>query len=237
MNLADYTVAILHIYLLWLQHPTHIVQRKPDPSREPCTVVWDVVWDDLMTVQLRNGKKDPPGSPPSRVILTIHHSPQESRIFESKETLRVIKCHRESRQAEEIRSAIQQVRNTYGPSHSVVQSQALEKKMARKPYAGVGAGTGASAGAALGLLTGMAAPITIPVMATFGALLGTASGQSMFDTDPDSIKNHDTKRGQQKDMECALSVPNSSYNKSASGKFINELTLVWSDKVCVFQDF
>ncbi|XP_059076567.1 uncharacterized protein LOC131042467 isoform X2 [Cryptomeria japonica] len=222
------TAIITHRRVMLLQSPTSVVQRKSDPSREPCTIVWDVVWDDLVSVELRNGKKDPPGYQPSRVILNLRHSSQDSRIFESKETMRVIKCHRESRQAEEIHNAIQQARNTYRSNRSGIQSQVLEKKKVRKPYAGVSAGAGT--GASFGFFTGMVAPITIPVTTTFGTLLGTVAGQSIFGRGPDSLSNHDTRHAQQKDMEYTLALPSSSYSNSASGKFINQLTLVWSDK-------
>ena len=111
------------------------------------------------------------GSLPSQLVVHLRTSPQDSRIFDSKETIRVINCHRETRQAEEICSAIQQAMITYGPNFSSIQLQGLEMKMVRKPYAGMGAGAGV--GAALGMLTGFTAPITMPVMATFAALLGT----------------------------------------------------------------
>jgi len=113
----------------------------------------------------------------------------------------------------------------YSPSYDAMQG--LEKKMVRKPYAGVGAGAGA--GAALGMLTGFTAPITMPVMATFAARLGTTPGQSMVDN-ADSLSYSDSERGQHKDTEHALAVSRSTYVTFSGGKFINKLTFVWSDQ-------
>lgn len=223
------TVMITNRRVVLLQHPTQTnVQRKIDPLREPCTVLWDVTWNDLSKVEPRHGKKDPPGSRPSQLVVHLRISPQDSRIFESKETTHVIKCHRESRQAEEIFSAIQQAMITYGSDCSVVQYQGLEKKMVKKPYAGVG--TGAGAGAALGMFTGFTAPIAIPGLGTFASLLGTTAGQTVVNRDTDSLSYSDSKRLQRKDTEHALAVSSSTYGTFASGKFINKLSLVWSDQ-------
>lgn len=222
------TVIITNRRVMLLQNPTQTsVQRKIDQLKDPCTVLWDITWADLSKVEPRHGKKDPPGSLPSQLVVHLRTSPQDSRIFDSKETTRVIKCHRETRQAEEICSAIQQAMITYGPNFSSIQFQGLEKKMVRKPYAGVGAGAGA--GAALGMLTGFTAPITMPVMATFAALLGTTPGQSMVDN-ADSLSYSDSERGQHKDTQHALAVSRSTYVTFSGGKFINKLTFVWSDQ-------
>lgn len=102
----------------------------------------------------------------------------------------------------------------------------LKKSSARKPYAGAGAG--AASGAALGLLAGPAAPIAVPVMATFGALIGSAS-QAMLDTEQDPQYLSDGE-----------SRPSMSNNQQAThpqgfvqtGRFIREFKLLWWDKVC-----
>eukprot|EP01018_Ginkgo_biloba_P025446 Gb_15429 [translate_table: standard] len=227
------TVIITHQRVMLLQHPLHtIIQKKFDPLREPCTVVWDVTWNDLMTMELMNGKKDPPGSPPSRLILHLRNWPQDSRIFESRETARVIKCHRESQQADEIRCTILQTMNTYGPGPSVHGSQVIEKKKVRKPYAGAsaGAGAGVASRAAVEIWTGLEASINIPAMETFRDLIHTEAGQSMLERETESQSHCDPKRGQLKDTDHALAVSRSSYDNSASGKFINQLNLVWSDE-------
>lgn len=103
----------------------------------------------------------------------------------------------------------------------------LKKSSARKPYAGAGAG--AASGAALGLLAGPAAPIAVPVMATFGALIGSAS-QAMLDTDQDP--QYLSGGGEPR--------PSISNNQQAThpqgfvqtGRFIREFKLLWWDKVC-----
>lgn len=103
----------------------------------------------------------------------------------------------------------------------------LKKSSARKPYAGAGAG--AASGAALGLLAGPAAPIAVPVMATFGALIGSAS-QAMLDTQQDPQYLSDVG-------ESRPSISNnqpSSYLQGSvqTGRFIKEFKLLWWDKVC-----
>ncbi|CAI9118948.1 OLC1v1020582C1 [Oldenlandia corymbosa var. corymbosa] len=54
-------------------------------------------------MELTLGKKDHPSAPPSRLVL------------ESNEQIRVVKCMKDSNQAMEIYSSIEQVRSTYGP--------------------------------------------------------------------------------------------------------------------------
>lgn len=81
--------------------------------------MWDVLWDDLVTMELTHGKKDQPRSPPSRLILYL----QSSRSTELKEQFRVIKCIPETRQSLEVYSSIEQALYTYGPNHSKVSSQ------------------------------------------------------------------------------------------------------------------
>ncbi|CAL9040995.1 unnamed protein product [Musa banksii] len=101
---------VTHRRVLLLQQPTNIMgQRKFNPARDACTVLWDVLWDDLVTMELTRGKKDQQGSLPSRLILYLHMRSAESN------TIRVIKCCRGSEQASDIYSSIQQALNTYGP--------------------------------------------------------------------------------------------------------------------------
>lgn len=93
----------------------------------------------------------------------------------------------------------------------------LKKSSARKPYAG--AGVGAASGAALGLLAGPAAPIAVPVMATFGALIGSAS-HAMLDTPQDSQPPLQTD------------VQHAGITKAYvhSGRLISDFKLLWWDK-------
>lgn len=98
------------------QQPSNVMaQRKFNSVRDPCSVLWDVLWDDLITMELTNGKKDRPMSSPSQLILYLRTRPTES-----KENTRVIKCIHESQQAFEIYSSIERAMIAYGPKHSKV---------------------------------------------------------------------------------------------------------------------
>lgn len=104
----------------------------------------------------------------------------------------------------------------------VGKQELLQKSSARKPYAGAGAG--AASGAALGLLAGPAAPIAVPVMATFGALIGSAS-QAMLDTQHDlqvPSKTEELHDGQHAGT-AKVAVH--------TGKLISDFKLLWWDKV------
>lgn len=100
----------------WFQQPLSIVaQRKFNPARDRCSVMWDVLWDNLVKMEMTHGKKDEPSSSPSQLILYMQNRPTES-----KESTRVIKCIHESPQAFEIYSSIERAMTSYGPKHSKV---------------------------------------------------------------------------------------------------------------------
>lgn len=90
-----------------------MTQRKFNPAKDPCSVIWDVLWDDLVTVEMTHGKKDAPGSLPSKLILYLKAKPSNS-----KEVVRLVKCNRGSDQATIIYSAIDKAYKAYGP-HSL----------------------------------------------------------------------------------------------------------------------
>ncbi|XP_062219043.1 uncharacterized protein LOC133918926 [Phragmites australis] len=100
---------ITHRRVLLLQLPM-MTQRKFNPAKDPCSVIWDVLWDDLVTVEMTHGKKDPPGSLPSKLILYLKAKPSNS-----KEVVRLVKCNRGSDQATIIYSAIDKACKAYGP--------------------------------------------------------------------------------------------------------------------------
>lgn len=77
--------------------------------------MWDVLWDDLVTMELTHAKKDQPAAPPSRLILYLRTKPTEG-----KEHVRVMKCCSETNQALEVYSAIERAMNTYGCNLSKV---------------------------------------------------------------------------------------------------------------------
>lgn len=80
-----------------------------------------------MTMELTNGKKDLPNGPPSRLIMYL-----QSRSLEMKDQVRVIKCHRDSNQAFEIYSSIEQARSVYGPAQSKVNAYDLSTNFCKK---------------------------------------------------------------------------------------------------------
>lgn len=78
-------------------------------------MLWDVLWDGLITMELTHGKKDRPNALPSRVVLYL-----QTRQLDTKDQVRIIKCNRDSNQAFEVYSSIEQAMNTYGPNQSKV---------------------------------------------------------------------------------------------------------------------
>lgn len=99
-----------------LQQPSTIIaQRKFSPAKDPCSVLWDVLWGDLVTMEFSHGKKDHPKSPPSRLILYL-----QARPSEVKEHVYVVKCSRGTDQALRVYSSIERAMNTYGQNQSKV---------------------------------------------------------------------------------------------------------------------
>ncbi|EYU33083.1 hypothetical protein MIMGU_mgv11b023109mg [Erythranthe guttata] len=119
-------ILVTHRRVMLLQQPSNLIaQKKFNPARDPCSVLWDVVWDDLVTMELVHGKKDHPSAPTSRVLLYLHN-----KNGDAKDQYRIIKCSRDSNQAFEVYSSIEQARSTYGPTHTM----GLLKRKVRKPY-------------------------------------------------------------------------------------------------------
>lgn len=103
--------------MFYFQQPfTIVAQKKFNPARDPCSVTWDVLWDDLVTMELTYGKKEHSSAPPSRVILYV-----QSRSQEAKDQFRIIKCNHDSSQAIEIYSSIEKASTIYGPNQSKVK--------------------------------------------------------------------------------------------------------------------
>ncbi|KAJ1696999.1 hypothetical protein LUZ63_005511 [Rhynchospora breviuscula] len=115
---------VTHHRVLLLQQPT-LTQRKFNPAKDPCTVLWEVPWDELVTMELTRGKKDNPGSLPSHLILYLRMKPNDN-----KEGFRIIKCTPGSEQATKVYVSIQQALDTYGPS----SSKELLRRKVPKPY-------------------------------------------------------------------------------------------------------
>lgn len=110
----------IHFYLsaifLYCQQPSNIIaQRKFSPAKDPCSIVWEILWDDFCTMELMHGKKDNPKSPPSQLILYL-----QSRSLDVKENVRAVKCYPESHQALQVYSSIDHALSIYGPNASKV---------------------------------------------------------------------------------------------------------------------
>uniref|UniRef100_A0A1J3IH98 Putative vacuolar protein sorting-associated protein 13A n=1 Tax=Noccaea caerulescens TaxID=107243 RepID=A0A1J3IH98_NOCCA len=117
---------ITHRRVILLQQPSNIIgQRKFIPAKDACSIQWDVLWTDLVTMELTDGKKDQPNSPPSRLILYLRSKPNES-----KEQVRVVKCSPSTKQAFEVYSAIDQAINVYGQN----ASKGMVKNKVTRPY-------------------------------------------------------------------------------------------------------
>ncbi|XP_061360270.1 uncharacterized protein LOC133304277 isoform X2 [Gastrolobium bilobum] len=116
---------VTHRRVILLQQPSNIIaQRKFSPARDPCSILWDILWDNLGTMELTHGKKDNPKAPPSRLILYL-----QSRSLDMKENVRIIKCSPESHQALQVYSSIAHALNTYGPG-----VKGIPKNKMTKPY-------------------------------------------------------------------------------------------------------
>ncbi|MCH88763.1 calcium-dependent lipid-binding family protein [Trifolium medium] len=102
-----------------------LLQRKFSPAKDPCSIVWDILWDDFGAMELTHGKKDNPKSPPSRLVLYL-----QSKSLDVKENVRIVKCIPESRQAIQVYSSIDHAFSIYGPG----ASKGLLKNKVTKPY-------------------------------------------------------------------------------------------------------
>ncbi|XP_019418850.1 PREDICTED: uncharacterized protein LOC109329610 isoform X2 [Lupinus angustifolius] len=117
---------VTHRRVILLQQPSNIIaQRKFSPARDPCSILWDIMWDDLGTLELTHRKKDNPKGLPSQLILYL-----QSRSMDMKENVRFIKCTPESHQALEVYSSIEHALSTYGPG----ASKGILKNKVTKPY-------------------------------------------------------------------------------------------------------
>ncbi|CAI0626123.1 unnamed protein product [Linum tenue] len=119
-------VMVTHRRVMLLQQPSTIIgQRKFNPAGDPCSVLWDVLWSDLMTMELNHGKKDQQKSPPSKLLIYL-----QSRSTELREQFRQIKCSRETDQALEVYCSVERAMNTYGRD----TLRELLKNKVMKPY-------------------------------------------------------------------------------------------------------
>ncbi|KAL8205058.1 hypothetical protein R6Q57_010681 [Mikania cordata] len=130
----DKILLVTHRRVILLQASNIITQKKFNPARDPCLVLWDVLWDDLTTMELTTGKKDHPNAPPSKLILYL----KSKSSSENNDHTRVIKCYRDTKQAIQVYTAIEQAINTYVPKGSKVDIgllvQEMQKRKVKRPY-------------------------------------------------------------------------------------------------------
>ncbi|XP_078433928.1 calcium-dependent lipid-binding family protein isoform X2 [Wolffia australiana] len=121
-------LVVTHRRVLLLQQPMgNGGQKKFNPAKDACSVQWDIMWDDLITMELANRKNDNPKSSPSLLILYIR-----SKSSDSRESTRVVECAHESPQASNVYSSILKAMSTYGPYRPGL-GVSMKRKV-RKPY-------------------------------------------------------------------------------------------------------
>lgn len=135
---------------------------KFTPARDPCAVVWDVLWDDLVTMELTHGKDDHPKAPPSQLILYL-----QMRSADSNDPIRVVNCNRDSDQALKIYSSIEQAMSTYGRN----QKKELIKRKVTRPYSAIVDGSSSEAIPKEGVCiwSPQYVPTSVPLSSTFGS--------------------------------------------------------------------
>ncbi|KAF6156508.1 hypothetical protein GIB67_011309 [Kingdonia uniflora] len=154
---------VTHRRVILLQLPSNIMaQKKFNPARDPCSVLWEVLWADLLTMEVTHTNKDHPKEPPSLLIFYL-----QTRSPDSKEQTRIIKCDRESEQALEIYSSVEQAMNTYGPNHS----KEMRKKKVTKPYSPNTDGSCSEVTSREGVCnwSTQQVPAPVPLSSTFGS--------------------------------------------------------------------
>ncbi|CAI7864612.1 unnamed protein product, partial [Closterium sp. NIES-53] len=97
--------------------------RKPDLTREACSIVWAVTWGDLLSLEVMRGRDEPPSAPPSRVVLHLREWSADVRLLDAKEIARVVLCQLGTEQAQQVRDAIQRALDQFGPDRATVAAQ------------------------------------------------------------------------------------------------------------------
>ncbi|KAI3684030.1 hypothetical protein L1987_84552 [Smallanthus sonchifolius] len=122
----DKILLVTHRRVILLQTSNIITQKKFNPARDPCLVLWAVLLEDLATMELTTGKKDHPNAPPSKLILYL----KSKSSSENNDHTRVIKCYRDTKQAIQVYTAIQQAISTYAPKGS----KEMHRRKVKRPY-------------------------------------------------------------------------------------------------------
>ncbi|XP_035834787.1 uncharacterized protein LOC110887015 isoform X3 [Helianthus annuus] len=126
----DKILLVTHRRVMLLQTSNIITQKKFNPARDPCLVLWDVLLEDVGSMQLTTGKKDGPNAPPSKLKLSL----KSKSSSENNDHTRVIKCYRDTQQATQVHSSIEQAMSTYAPK----DSKDMHKRKVKRPYAETG---------------------------------------------------------------------------------------------------
>uniref|UniRef100_M4F1C9 Intermembrane lipid transfer protein VPS13-like C-terminal domain-containing protein n=1 Tax=Brassica campestris TaxID=3711 RepID=M4F1C9_BRACM len=161
---------ITHRRVILLQQPSNIMgQRKFIPAKDACSIQWDVLWTDLVTMELTDGKRDQPNSPPSRLILYLRSKSHDSKdlrskLHDSKEQFHIVKCSPNTKQAFEVYSAIDQTINLYGQN----ASKGLVKTKVTRPYSPMSESSWAVGGS-------QQMPASVAPTSTFGTSPTTSS--------------------------------------------------------------
>ncbi|KAL7618287.1 hypothetical protein Lser_V15G01600 [Lactuca serriola] len=157
----DKILLVTHRRVMLLQTSNIITQKKFNPARDPCLVLWDVLWEDLATMELTTGKKDHANAPPSKLILYLKSKTSDN------DQKRSVKCYRDTKQAMEVYSSIEQAMCTYAPKGSLKEAH---KRKVKRPYA---ATTDVSTAEAVFLKerpwTSAQVPAPLPPNSTFGS--------------------------------------------------------------------
>ncbi|XP_076932508.1 uncharacterized protein LOC143598077 [Bidens hawaiensis] len=122
----DKILVVTHRRVILLQTSNIMTQKKFNPARDPCMVLWDVLWEDLATMELTTGKKDHPNAPPSKLILYL----KSKSSSENNDHTRVIKCHRDTKQAIQVYTSIVQAMTRYAPK----DLKEMHKSKVKRPY-------------------------------------------------------------------------------------------------------
>ncbi|XP_048593626.1 intermembrane lipid transfer protein vps13A-like isoform X2 [Brassica napus] len=161
---------ITHRRVILLQQPSNIMgQRKFIPAKDACSIQWDVLWTDLVTMELTDGKRDQPNSPPSRLILYLRSKSHDSKdlrskLHDSKEQFHIVKCSPNTKQAFEVYSAIDLTINLYGQN----ASKGLVKTKVTRPYSPMSESSWAEGGS-------QQMPASVAPTSTFGTSPTTSS--------------------------------------------------------------
>lgn len=227
---------ITHRRAMLLQHPTTMMGQQVDLFQEPCSILWDIPWAELMTTELRHYKSEPPFAPPTLLVLHLRDWSPESRFFEGREIMRTVECQSGTDQAAVVQASVQKAYSRYGPDPASAAAQLRERRAESRPY--VGAASGAASGAALGLLTGPAAPAAVPLMATIGAVVGGA-GQVLLEEDSQETDSgrvrraRDAGRGGTAPVATEARQPAHDIEEplTRAGKATKAFDLIWSSRI------